>query len=136
MYAAVLFGRSPAKKMMKYKANESHLKKQAAFRNMTWDLYYVDRYMKSWASKDEHTENLMLTADGGLKLTMQLAVECQLAGSLEPLRPHLAHELQAIDSAWSNRNSEKRAYNSDGWSREYRDSLIDKYEAKLLPVEN
>lgn len=135
VYAAVLFGRFPAKKMMKYKAKESCLERQAAFRNMTWDLYYVDRYMKSWASRDEYTENLMLTADYGLKVTMQLAVECQLAGDLEPLWPHLADKFQAIDSAYSNRHSARRAYKSEDWSHEYRDSLIKKLEAKLLLVE-
>ena len=135
VYAAALFGRTPAKKMMKYKTKDPRLKRLSAFRNMTWDLYYVDRYMKSWVSKDEYTENFMLTADEGLKLTIQLAVECQLAGNLEPLRPHLVHELQTIDSAYSNRNSARRAYKSERWSHEYRDSLIEKYETKLLSAE-
>jgi hypothetical protein len=74
----------------------------------------------------------MLTADSALKLTMQLAVECQLAEGLEPLRPHLANELQGIEDAYENRNSVKRAYNSEEWSYDYRNSLITKYESKLL----
>lgn len=132
VYAAALFGRAPAKKMMKYKAKAQTPKRRAALRNMTWDLYYVNHYMKSWASNDERTEVLMLTADGGLKLTMQLAVKCQIAGGLEPLRPHLGNELQEIEDAYSKRNSVKRAYNSESWSYDYRKSLITKYESKLL----
>jgi len=135
VYATALFGRSPAKKMMKYNAKESCHQKQAALHNMTWDLYYVDCYMKSWVSKDAQTENLMLTADGGLKLTMQLAVECQLAGGLDPLRPHLAHEIQAVEAAYSNRNSTPRAYRSAKWGSEYRSRLITRYESKLLQIE-
>ncbi len=77
----------------------------------------------------------MLTAEGGLKLTMQLAVECQLAGKLEPLRPHLAHELEAIEEAYSSRRSASRAYKSEEWNPAYRNSLITKYESKLLQVE-
>lgn len=132
VYAATLFGRTPAKRMMKYKKMEQPQKRRSALRNMTWDLYYVDRYMKSWVSKDERTENLMLTADGGLKLTMQLAVECQLAEGLEPLRPHLADELQWIEDVYANRDSVKRIYNSEKWSYDYRNDLINKYESKLL----
>ena len=132
VYAAALFGQAPAKRMMKYKAKEQTQKKRSALKNMTWDLYYVDRYMKSWVSEDERTENLMLTADAGLKLTMQLAVECQHAEGLEPLRPHLTNELQGIEDAYANRNSVKRAYNSEEWSYDYRKSLITKYESKLL----
>lgn len=132
VYAAVLFGRAPAKNMMKYKVNEQAQKRSAALKNMTWDLYYVDRYMKSWVSKKECTENLMLTADGALKITMQPAVECQLAEGLEPIRPHIANELQGIEDAYANRNSVKRAYNSEEWSYDYRKRLITKYESKLL----
>ncbi len=132
VYAAALFGRAPARRMMKFKVKEQERKKRAALRNMTWDLYYIDRYMKSWVSNDDRTENLMLTADGGLKLTMQLAVECQIAEGLEPLRPHLGNELQGIEDAYANRNSVKRDYNSEEWSYDYRKSLITKYESKLL----
>jgi hypothetical protein len=132
IFASALFGQFPAKKMMKYKAKKSCVERQAALRNMTWDLYYVDRYMKSWVSKDEQTESLLLTADAGLKLTMELAVQCQLSGDFEPLRPHLAHELEAIDTAYSTRYSKKRAYKSEEWSHEYRERLIRKYEEKLL----
>jgi hypothetical protein len=131
-YAAALFGQAPVKRMMKYKAKEQTHKKRAALKNMTWDLYYVDHYMKSWVSEDEHTEILMLTADAGLKLTIQLAVECQRAEGLEPLRPHLANELKEIECAYENRNSVKRAYNSEEWGYDYRESLIAKYESKLL----
>lgn len=132
VYAAVLFGNSPAKKMMKYKEHDPHLKKQAALRNMAWDLYYIDRYMKSWAKKAQHTEILMLTADNSLRLTMQLAVKCQHTGDLTPLQSHLTNELPAIENAYMNKNSAIRAYNSIGWGYEYRNSLIAKYESELL----
>ena len=62
---------------MKYKAKDQTPKKIAALKNMTWDLYYVDRYIKSRNIKNEHNEILMLTADRGLKLTMELAIDCR-----------------------------------------------------------
>lgn len=132
VYAAALFGRAPAKRMMKYKAQESTEKRVAALKNMAWDLYYVDRYMQSWVSRDERSETLMLTADNGLKLTIQLAIECQRAEGLEPLRPHLGNGLSEIECAYKNRASAKRAYNSEEWSYDYRKCLITKYESKLL----
>ncbi len=135
VYAAALFGRIPAKKMMKYKSTETRAKKFGSLRNMTWDLYYVDRYMKSWVNKDPQVENLMLTADSGLKLSMELAVACQLAGDLEPLRPHLADEYRSIDQAYKGRHSADRAYNSKQWGAEYRGNLIEKYETSLLLAE-
>lgn len=133
VYAAVLFGNYPAKKMMKYKARDSYSRKKAALRNMTWDLYYVDRYMKFWASKSEkNTERFMLTADSGLRLIMQLAVRCQLSGGLTPLRLHLADEVSAVEHAYVSRNSTNRAYKSEEWNSKYRENLIVEYEAKLL----
>ena len=121
--------------MMKYKSAETRAKKLGSLRNMTWDLYYLDRYMKSWINKDPQVENLMLTADSGLKLSMELAVACQLAGDLEPLRPHLADEFQSIDQAYEGRHSADRAYNSKQWGAEYRGNLIEKYETSLLQAE-
>ena len=135
VFAAALFGRFPVKNMMKYKAKESCLKRQAALRNMTWDLYYVDRYMKSWVTQDEQNESFLLTADSGLRLTMQLAVECQYDVGFEPLRPHLANELQFIEAAYSNRHTANRVYKSKEWSPVYRDKLISKLEPKLLSLE-
>tara|TARA_Y100001963_G_C6723894_1_gene420461 strand:- start:133 stop:1164 length:1032 start_codon:yes stop_codon:yes gene_type:complete len=135
VYAAAMFGKFPAKKMMKYKPGATRAEKLGALRNMTWDLYYVDRYMKSWINKDAKLEHLMLTADAGLKLTMELAVACQLAGGLEPLSPHLSNELQPVDEAYANRHSVDRAYKSQQWGVEYRASLINEYETKLLQVE-
>lgn len=132
VYAAVLFGKSPVKKMMKYKERDPHLTRQAALRNMTWNLYYIDRYMKFWTEKDQHTEILMLTADNGLRVTMQLAVECQHSGGLAPLKPYLTNELQAIETAYLNKDSAIRAYNSEKWGYEYRNNLIAKYESELL----
>lgn len=131
VYVAITFGRFPARKIMKYKAKDPALKRRAALRNMTWDLYYVDRYMKSWVAKDEYRETLMLTADSALKLTMQLAIKCQLSGGLEPLRPHLKHDLQAIEAAYSNRHSISRAYKSEEWSHGYRERLITEFESDL-----
>ncbi|QTN42148.1 hypothetical protein [Marinobacter salsuginis] len=135
VYAAALFGRIPAKKMMKFKPAGTTANNLRSLQNMTWDLYYVDRYMRSWVNKDPKVENLMLTADAGLKLTMELAVGCQLAGDLEPLRPHLADELHSIDQAYSGRHSVDRVYNSLHWGPEYRLSLIKKFEATLLKTE-
>ena len=135
VYAAALFGRAPAKKMMKYKAKDTILSKSAALRNMTWDLYYIDRYMKSWVGKDNHTENFMLTADSGLKLTMQLAVKCQIADGLEPLRPHLAKEFDKIEEVYATRLSVPRAFKSEEWNHEYREKLVSKYESQLIKPE-
>ena len=132
VYAAVLFGRAPAKKMMKYKVSEKRQAKRSSLYNMTWDFYYFDRYMKSWVSKNESTEILLLTADGALRLTMQLAVKCQLAGGLDPLRFHVGDQIQEIDKIYACRNAAKRAYKSKEWNYNYREKLISEYEVKLL----
>ncbi|WP_157257214.1 hypothetical protein [Methyloversatilis discipulorum] len=132
VYAAALFGKFPAKKMMKYKPQMLRAEKLSMLRNMTWDLYYIDRYMKSWVNKEERSETMMLSADAGLRLTIELAVACQLAGGLDPLRPHLEHELQAVEDASINKHGAARAYKSEQWSSEYRDNLIRKYESELL----
>lgn len=132
VYAAALFGKLPAKKMMKYKTEETRQNKQKSLYNMTWDLYYIDRYMKSWISKSEGVETLLLTADTGLRLTMKLAISCQLEEGLDPLRPHIGGVVDEIDEIYASRNSKGRVYKSGEWGYSYREGLISKYESHLL----
>lgn len=131
VYACAFFGQRPARKMMKFKLKESQKRKSAALNNMTWDLYYIDKYMKAWASKDTSLERLMLTADKGLALIMQLGIECQHSQGLEPLRSHIGSEVDCVNLAYKNRNSVSRAYQSKDWGYEYRANLISELETKL-----
>lgn len=132
VYAASLFGKVPAKKMMKYKIQDDSKKKRAALFNMTWDLYYIDRYMKSWVSGSSCNENLMLTADKALRVCMQLAIDCQKQDCLEPLRTHIGDGFNQIELAYNSRNTEKRIYRSTSWNNAYRENLIKKYESEML----
>ena len=135
VYASVLFGRTPESNMMKYKTNSSIKKQKSSFSNMTWDLYYLDRYMKTWCSENKNIETLILTADKALNLSIKLAVECQISEGIEPLRSHVGNNFDKLVFSYENRNSNDRAYNKPYWGYEYRDNLIKKLESKLLKNE-
>lgn len=46
VYAAVYFGNSPLRRMMKYKKSDTIDNRKSAITNMTWDLYLLDKFLK------------------------------------------------------------------------------------------
>ncbi len=136
VYAVVLFGRNPIKRMMKYKPNENYISRRKSVCNMTWDLYIMDQFFKKWTSKDVSYEYMFASDDKAFCKLLRTAIDIQKSGSLSPLSRHLngnlfervtniiEHEIHVID----------RAYKNDDWDAEYRGKLISNFECKLFEI--
>jgi len=51
VYAVILFGRSPSRKMMKFRLGATLVEMKAAASNMTWDLFLSSKFFEKWVTK-------------------------------------------------------------------------------------
>ncbi len=134
IYAVVLFGRYPIKRMMKFKGSQNKEQKQKALHNMTWDLYLMKQFFHKWTSKEDEQEYFFASDDKAFCSLLREAIEVQKHESFEPIKSHL--NKSGYDSAMELFNLDlkkvDRMYNSPEWGADYRLSLIEKYEKVLL----
>ncbi|KFX71665.1 hypothetical protein TMS3_0107000 [Pseudomonas taeanensis MS-3] len=134
-YAAVLFSNRPLKRMMKYKFSHSKVEKKNHITNMTWDLYIMDQYFKSWIKKDT-SEFLFASADKAFCNLLRLAVNIQKTQNLDPLKEYLPDDnWEKLNQSLNQSNIDttpNRAYNSEHWGHQYRQKLIEDLENQLF----
>jgi len=133
VYAVVLFGDHPIKRMMKYKKNKSPEERRRAVCNMTWDLYIMNQFFRKWTKKDDNEEFLYASDDSAFCLLLREAVQVQIKQSLEPIKHYMNQDEYEVSRKLLGENLEipGRAYDSNEWGSEYRADLIEKYEHKL-----
>lgn len=137
-FAVIFFGKKPIAKMMKYKSNKNEKEKKSAIINMTWDLYYINRFFRDWQEKKENEEYLYASGDNALKAILEIGILYQRTHNFNIFKDHFCLEqLKEIDFLTSQEhlNSVKRMYLVEDWNTEYRQNLILKYE-KLLEISN
>lgn len=134
VYAVVLFGNRPIKRMMKYKQNQSPEDKRRAVSNMTWDLYVMNQFFKKWTEKGNNEEFLYASDDYAFCVMLREAVQVQIKQNLEPIAHYMQRdEYEACQSLLGETlDTSDRVYESKEWSPDYRAKLIDKYEKKLF----
>jgi hypothetical protein len=133
VYAARFFGNAPLRRMMKFKPCSSPQKKYAQLRNMTWDLFHINHYFRSWIDPERHWEELFFSQDQALRDTLRLVIRIQVQQDLDPLldllRPREVTECRELLQSSSSRSD--RAYGSKNWSPDHRALLIEKLESEL-----
>jgi len=134
IYAVVLFGNYPIRKMMKYKNNQSPEDKRKAASNMTWDLYILNQYFRRWTKKDKDEEFLYASNDTVFNLLLREAIKVQISHSTVPLKKYMNQvEYQASQQlVGEDLDIPGRAYNSEQWGPDYRAKLIKEFENKLF----
>lgn len=132
-YAVVLFGNQPIKRMMKFQKSLNPEEKRKAVSNMTWDLYIMYRFFRTWTEKGKNEEYFFASADLAFCKLLKAAINVQKSQSFEPIRHLMNHTEYESASALLNvnRNTPGRAYNSNEWGPEYRSELISNYEKRL-----
>lgn len=134
IYAMVLFGKKPLKRMMKYDPQHSSNGKKNALWNMTWDLYIMRQYFRRWVGKDDADEFIFASDDKAFCELLRSAIKIQQIGDFSPLTPYLTKS--GYESAESFLNLDEscvsRVYETDEWGLEYRASMIKSYEEKLV----
>jgi len=133
VYAIRLFGKMPLSGMMKFKLTQLESERKRALANMTWDLFFVDRYFKNWVDPQKTREEVVFTQDRVDKELLRMAINVQYAETVDPLL-HYLRESQSyrckelLDSA-SQRDD--RVYLTKDWNPEYRAKLIRSFEKDL-----
>ena len=125
---------SPLSKMIKYRKADSKEKKLQAVKNMTWDIYIMDRFLKLWQYKANEEEIIFASNDNVIKKILQIAIRVNINASWEPLKDYISekdytflqHTLNMTDSITN------RIYGTDKWTRLYRQDLIKELEDELL----
>lgn len=134
IYAMVLFGKKPLKRMMKYTSNLDINERKSALWNMTWDLYIMSQFFKKWIGKNEEEEFFFASDDKAFCELLRSAISVQKIGSFSPLIPYLSKAGYEVAERFLSldESSMKRVYQTDEWNSQYRDRLIASYEAKLI----
>ncbi len=138
IYAMVLFGKKPLKRMMKYDPKLNVDERKNALWNMTWDLYIMNQFFRKWIGKDNAEEFFFASDDKAFCELLRSAIKVQQIGDFSPLIPYLSKSGYETAENFLNldESSIKRVYKTDEWSPEYREKLIESYEAKLVYGKN
>ncbi|EJE4537080.1 hypothetical protein ACE1K8_004559 [Vibrio parahaemolyticus] len=133
VFAIVFFGKKPLPKMLKFKTSQTPNQKRASITNMTWDLYIMNEYFRSWVSQGSNQELMYASGDKAFLGVLNYAIKIQETGSLQCMHEHLSQELLAhLDQLTLNPSSiSDRVYQSKEWTPDYRARLIGKYECQL-----
>lgn len=133
IYAIVYFSKKPLRRMMKFKITDPPSIKKRALINMTWDLYALYKYFKSWTEKDDEQEIMYASNDIAFNNLLRISVDVQLSGNLFPLEDYVDMvELGYLEKITSKPDQYfERIYGSENWNAEYRERLIKKYDSLL-----
>lgn len=134
VFAIFLFSRNRLKKMNKYKAGDSAIEKRKQLYNMTWDLFLINSFFRDLTSEDNKYELLVATDDKVVKTILLTAIEVQNDASWQCLKNYLPekehYHIDLLEECLS--MNVERIYNSDDWTPEYREELIEKYQDILI----
>ncbi|PWW34576.1 hypothetical protein DFO83_111103 [Idiomarina loihiensis] len=138
IYAIVLFGKKPLKRMMKYDPKTNVEARKSALWNMTWDLYIMNQFFRKWVRKGDTDEFFFASDDKAFCELLRSAIKVQQVGDFSPLTPYLSKSGYEIAENFLNldESSVERVYKTEQWSPDYRKKLIESYEANLVYREN
>lgn len=133
VYCVVYFGKLPIKRMMKFKRNRSPDINRAQLENMTWDLFIINHFFRTWTSADPLVETLYASDDVGFKTILRRAIEIQYAEDVEPLRDILSKSAfnKVVEWNESEFSEDERMYSNTDDAYDYRAKLINELEKEL-----
>jgi hypothetical protein len=133
VFSLVAFGKKPAKRMIKFAANQANGEKRKAIFNMTWDLYNATRFFSLWIDKGT-SECVFASDDIAFSTVLRAAIWVQNNdASFENLAQHVSEEtigyLNEIPEKM--KDWKTRKYLSQDWSPSHRETLIKQLEKSL-----
>lgn len=132
-YCVIYFGRNPIKKMMKYKANGTVQEKLNALENMTWDLFIMTRFLRTWIGNESNDNFLFGSDDRAFRSIVRLSINIQIARDSSPYSKYLSDDAY-IDVKYLFENGvpdNERMYLLDDDPVGYRSNLITEYKSAL-----
>lgn len=133
VFAIVYFSNKPLKKMMKFKINSTKIEKKKSIKNMTWDLYFLDRYFRLWIDRPPSQEAIFASNDLAFKKLLELSITVQKNGNFLHLQQFLPKKsLEKISKLTSDPDKfPLRKIRNVNNLYEYRSNLIKTFEIKL-----
>ena len=137
VFAIILFSSKRKKKMNKVKKKYSYNIKLDKMYNMTWDLFLINEFFRTLTDEKRDSEYLIATDDYVIKFILRAALGVQDAQDfqyLKTLLPFKEHEYVDLAINIMN-NTRDRVYDTNQWSPEYRDTLIESAEMELFKMQ-
>jgi hypothetical protein len=137
IFAAILFGKNPIKRMMKFNERDDRQERISAIENMTWDLFMISKFIRKWAEPEEDKENFFVSDDKAFSEVLRVVIALQTSTSFSVLAPHVDSDtieyLTYIEQLRQRTPKDrKRVYLSEQWNHDYRDGLIRELERQVL----
>jgi hypothetical protein len=134
VFAIYLFSSKRISKMVKYKHKSVRDKKYLELKNMTWDLYFMNSFIRKLNRKNKRIEYLIATSDKVIKEVLTTSIAIAIPGNEELLKDYLtSKEYSNVQKLFEFvKSNEERKYQSSDWTQEYRERLISELEEKLL----
>lgn len=136
VFAIFLFSSVRLKNMVKLKSSSKKGDKLKQLYNMTWDLFFMNNYIRLLINKDDRSEILLATDDKIIKQVLRATLDVQNAGSLSKLKSYLPIKEHVLVNIVEDEieNTEDRVYDSIEWSMDYREELIREVEQVVLSI--
>ena len=140
IFAVILFGNSPIRNMMKFKKNKTKLEKIGALENMTWDLYIMSKFFRSWVEPDYVNKEYLLASDDK-PFTEIIRTVIKIQSNFDSLFSYLSSQISGETIKFLaniermrqlNTDFIGRVYGSEKWNPDYRDKLISEFENAIL----
>ncbi|MDX8377680.1 MAG: hypothetical protein R8L53_06620 [Mariprofundales bacterium] len=120
-------------KLMKYKPGLS-IKKKGSLINMTWDLFFLDKFFENWKKNEQNKEFIYASNDKPLKEILEMAISIQIKENANHLNGYISSSLiKKINKIDGMMNETKgRGIVAAADFKSYRDELINKNESVVL----
>jgi hypothetical protein len=131
VYAAVLWGKKPLKRLMKYNPKSDSRVRKSQVINMTWDLYLVTQFFDKWIKKAPSKEFLYVSDDAAFRDILRLAIDIQKSLDLTPVSHLITNEERVCLRKLVVKDAfleAMRVYNTSLWGAKYRDRQIARLE--------
>ena len=121
-------------KMMKYRPDMNIHQRRTACFNMTWDLFHIDHFFKTWVKGEKRCQTIFFTNDRVFQSVLRLAIAVQYQGGLNPVEEYIEKEsVTKLRTLIDNQHERAdRVYGTDTWSMTYRKCQIEKFEKQLF----
>jgi hypothetical protein len=134
VFSIYLFSSKRMSGMIKYKPNSTREKKYSQLSNMTWDLYFMNTFIRKWQSENKDTEYIFASTDKVIKEILNSSILIAKSEGFERFKKLLTKkEYDNVEQMYSFiKSNQERIYQSTEWTEEYREKLITQLESEIL----
>ena len=136
VFCIFLYSSVRMRKMNKVKKNASIDQKLRQLYNMTWDLFFIDKFLHYLLEQSKEYEVIVATDDKATKKVLNAVLHIQRNEDFNALKDFLPQRDHCLISTFlENSNTiSNRVYGTNDWNFNHRESLISELENELQLV--